>query len=458
MPNGSHTVQTKSGNQVQMRANGKASDVHVANRGMDIHNGLSGDRRVSVERADHTRIVAERGGRGYAQHPYRFGEHEYGHRTYFYHGRPYDRFYRRYPYHGLYLDVYAPEFYYAPAFYGWAYNPWVAPVPYAWGWGAAPWYGYYGSYFTPYPVYPSASVWLTDYLISNSLAEAYDAGAAAGAGSRPPTANSAGAAPLSPQVKDAIAAEVHWQIQLENSEARNGPGAEMDPESSSIRRILADPNPHVFVAGGPLDLLDASGAECAVTEGDALQLAGLAPDGGSVRMSVLATKGGLECKAGATVVVTLANLQDMQNHMREVIDQGMGELAANKGKGGLPPPPSTASPVPMKSAFAATAPPPDANVSAEINEQAQAADIAEKQALSEVATDTAPKSATPIAPPPVGSAPPSSNTALAVGESVDAVTAALGQPQKVVDLGTKKVYVYPDLKVTFTAGKVSNID
>ena len=32
-----------------------------------------------------------------------------------------------------------------------------------------------------------------------------------------------------------------------------------------------------------------------------------------------------------------------------------------------------------------------------------------------------------------------------------------GQPQKVIDLGSKKIYVYPDMKITFVDGKVSDI-
>ena len=130
--------------------------------------------------------------------------------------------------------MYTPAYYYRPAFYGWAYNPWVAPVPYAWGFAANPWYGYYGPYYAPYPVYPSASVWLTDYMISQTLAAAYqarlDAGAGAQAEAAPPVANDA---PLTPAVKDLIAVEVQRQIALANAEsqtvAQNG---ELDPASS----------------------------------------------------------------------------------------------------------------------------------------------------------------------------------------------------------------------------------
>ena len=146
---------------------------------MDVHHGLNGNRRVVVERRDHSRVVVDRRGHGYVQHPYPYHGREYAARSYYYNGHAYNRYYGNYYYHGVYVNPYYPAYYYAPAYYGWAYNPWVAPVPYAWGWGGNPWYGYYGAYFTPYPVYPSAAFWLTDYIIANSLQAAYNAQAAA---------------------------------------------------------------------------------------------------------------------------------------------------------------------------------------------------------------------------------------------------------------------------------------
>lgn len=252
VPKGSHEVRTANGSVVRTRANGTRSDVHDAKRGMDIHHGLNGSRRISVERADHSRVVAYRGGRGYVQHPYMYRGHEFGHRSYYYHGRAYDRYYGRYYYRGAYMDVYAPSYYYAPAFYGWAYNPWPAPIVYGWGWGGNPWYGYYGSWFTPYPVYSSASLWLTDYLIANSLEAAYQAQADAAA------ANAAAlqaSAPLTPETKALISAEVQRQVALENSEAQqNAQSQDVDYGSSGIARMLSDNQAHVFVAGGDLDL------------------------------------------------------------------------------------------------------------------------------------------------------------------------------------------------------------
>lgn len=455
-PSGSTMAHTRGGDEVRRRADGRPGDVHVANRGMDIHHGLGGNRRVEVERADHSRIVAERGGRGYVQRPYMFHGHEYGHRTYYEHGRAYDRFYARYPYHGVFVEMYTPAFYYPPAFYGWAYNPWAVPVAYpvaAWGWGGAPWYGFYGAYFTPYPVYPSASVWLTDYLISTTLATAYQARVDAAVAAQA-QAQADGASALNQQVKDMVAAEVQRQLAIENAEAAQqatGP----NPAVSGVQRTLGDNMTHVFVAGRELDVVDATGTECAITEGDVLQLtpAPLPADATSATLVVLSSKGGVECRKGVPVSVAIVDLQDMQNHMREVIGQGMGDLRTKQGQGGLPALPASASAMPLKASFAMDAPPPDQNAAAQITQQAQEADKAEQEVLAQAAPvgGAAPAGAPAI---PAPAAPP---VEISLGQTAEQVTAALGQPKSMVDLGAKKIYVYKDMKITFNDGKVTDV-
>jgi hypothetical protein len=44
-----------------------------------------------------------------------------------------------------------------------------------------------------------------------------------------------------------------------------------------------------------------------------------------------------------------------------------------------------------------------------------------------------------------------------LGQTLDQVRAALGQPEKIVDLGQKQIYVYKDLKITFVSGKVADV-
>src|SRR5271169_616397 len=43
------------------------------------------------------------------------------------------------------------------------------------------------------------------------------------------------------------------------------------------------------------------------------------------------------------------------------------------------------------------------------------------------------------------------------GQTPDQVKAALGNPDKIINLGTKLIYVYKDIKVTFLNGKVSDV-
>ena len=44
------------------------------------------------------------------------------------------------------------------------------------------------------------------------------------------------------------------------------------------------------------------------------------------------------------------------------------------------------------------------------------------------------------------------------GQTPEQVEAALGKPDKIVNLGTKQLYIYKDLKVTFLNGKVSDVE
>jgi hypothetical protein len=64
----------------------------------------------------------------------------------------------------------------------------------------------------------------------------------------------------------------------------------------------------------------------------------------------------------------------------------------------------------------------------------------------------------PIAPPPPPSdQPPPQPKTIAIGQTKDQVVANFGQPTKDIKLSNKEIYVYPDMKVTFVAGKVSDV-
>ena len=457
-PKGSAEHVTKGGSAVRTRPGGKVSDVHDARRGMDTHNNLGGGRRVSTQRRDGSRMVSERGRRGYVERGYSYHGHDFARRSYFYHGHEYNRFYRGYGYHGMMLNVYAPGFYFSRGFYGWAYNPWAAPITFGWGWAGNPWFGFYGGYFQPYPVYPSAAFWLTDYIVSQDLQAAYAAHQEAQeeAGAPPP----AGGQPvLTPEVKQMIADEVKAQLALENQEAtQNAANQDIDPGSSGIARLLSDGRPHVFVAGGNLDVTDASGQECVVSDGDTLQMREApAADATSANLVVLSSKGNPECQISLTVQVQLTDLQEMQNHMRETIDQGLKDLQDKQGSGGVPALPPSASAPPVQSQYAAAAPPPDPNVGADLQAQDQQAAQSEKDVAAEAAQDSggaAPPAGAADAAPPAPAGPPPS---VELGQTTDQVKAALGAPTRIANLGPKVIYYYTGMKVTFKDGKVSDV-
>jgi hypothetical protein len=384
-------------------------------------------------------IVTNGAGHGYMQRPINVRGHAFVQRTYYVNGAAYPRYYRPYSYRGIAFNVYTPVRFYSPRFYAWGYTPWARPVYYNFGWSVHPWYGFYGGYFSPYPYYAAPNYWLTDYLLANALQEAYqerqDAAAAAQAGYNP-----SGQVALSPRVKDLVAAEVQRQLAVERAESQN-PGQAMTA-SNGAPPILADNNPHVFVVGSSL-IANTGGQECALTHGDVLQL-NPAPssDPNFANVQVLASKG-QDCPAGNLVPVQLTDLQEMQNHMRETMDQGLGEMQTRQGQGGLP-----TIEVAMRSQtaapYAADLPPAEANAADELRQQAQEANRQEQDVLGQAGQGA----------PPSGSAGP---VTIEIGQSIADVVARMGQPARVADLGQKKTYFYKDMKVVFVNGRVSDV-
>jgi hypothetical protein len=134
--------------------------------------------------------------------------------------------------------------------------------------------------------------------------------------------------------------------------------------------------------------------------------------------------------------VALQDLQEMHNQMLATIDRGMSDLQAKQGQGGLPAlPQGTAGTIDTPFAQGSQ---PDANVATELTSASQEADRAEQQAVSQA--------------PDAGPTP-----TLTLGLSIDQVKSIQGEPQKIVDLGSKQIYMYKDLKITFSDGKVIDI-
>jgi len=399
-------VSLKGGGSASIRPNGQIRSIN--RNGMHIDHGLNGSRRVESTH-NGARIVTNGRGRGYVQRPYvTRGGRTYVSRTVVVNHVAYARVYRSYSYHGYCCYYgYHPAYYYGPAYYGWAYNPWPAPAYYGWGWGGAPWYGYYGGYFAPYPTYPSAAFWLTDYLLSASLQAAYQARATANAaaagggdagnagsndagqqsqndgGGDAQASGSGGTVTLTPEVKAAIAEEVKAQLAAEQAEAKpaaaSSGGGQQASSAQPTEEVPAalDPARRTFVVADDL-AVQGDGQECQLTAGDVItRITDTPDDDRKVTVSVAASKKA-DCAAGKQVAVAVDDLQEMHNHFQEQLDNGMKDLSSKQGTGGLPKAPDA---TPTASDIAP--PPPDASAEKALQDQQASADQVEAQVAKE---------------------------------------------------------------------------
>jgi len=58
---------------------------------------------------------------------------------------------------------------------------------------------------------------------------------------------------------------------------------------------------------------------------------------------------------------------------------------------------------------------------------------------------------------PEGEAKAASTKTVQLGQTPDEVEGILGRPEKIVELGPKKIYIYKDMKIVFTDGKVADV-
>jgi hypothetical protein len=205
--------------------------------------------------------------------------------------------------------------------------------------------------------------------------------------------------------------------------------------------MLTDNIQHVFVVDRALDLANPAGEVCPVSQGDVLQLLGPISTGApEVQLNVLASKGDPECRRSDTVIVQIADLQEMQNYMRETIDDGLEKLRSGTNRGGLPPVPASAMGQAIQAKLASEAPPADTNVPEQIEAETKSADEAEVQALAQIE-------------PSLGSEP----ARVQIGDGVNDVIATLGAPVTIAQSATGYIYLYKNLKITFREGVVNSI-
>lgn len=412
-------VQPPAGGEIHREPGGALREVRAPN-GAVIRYAPDGQRRVVVDRPDGRVFVATLGGRGgYIQRPLRVQGETFLQRTYVRRGVATAQVYRPWAYHGVTYAVYQPSRYYRPAFYTWTCRPWRRPVYYSWGWNGQPWYGYYRGWCSPYPYYASPVFWLTDFMIAITLEDAYQARMDSAAASAPPPPPPAGG--LTPEVKQAIADEVQRQLQQEQDQQRYAAQGPL-PAPSGPPPLFSDNISRIFLVHSGVPAYR-DGQELFLSEGDVVQLQGAPPAGAAFAdVKVLASRSP-QIPKGSMVSVSLVDLQEMQNHMQATLDQGMDRLQAQQGQDGLPA-------VPPQNLGAANAPylagvQPDANAAAE---------------LSQVAQDAA-----------------QSGRVVSEGMTMEEVHRVLGSPRETATVGGKWIEVFPNFKVTYLEGRVTDV-
>jgi hypothetical protein len=311
-----------------------------------VHN-FSGSRIVQTHFADGSRVVSYGPHTGFAERPVP-GRAGYLSRTYASGGTIHVYVYRTRLYLGIRYSQFVPGAHYRPAFYAYVNSPWPGPVAYSWGTSSED--GVYGAYFTPYPVYSSPDMWLTDYMMNASLQQAYaERQESLTPAERAPQTTYSGApafqATLDPGVKSLIQQQVVADVAAMQTDSAQ-PNTSQD---DSIRAVQQDETPDVlksshtvFVVSTDLQVAYGDEQVCALTAGDVLfrrPSAGMAADG-TVDLTVVGTKAG-SCNLNTPARLNVATLEEMNNQFEQQLQGGLETLAAKQKQGLFPPAPDT---------------------------------------------------------------------------------------------------------------------
>jgi len=281
--------------------------------------------------------------------------------------------YRGYAYRGVVYYRPVPAYVYSPAFYAYTVAPWGPPIVYGWGWAGTPWFVAYGGVFTPYPVYPSFNAWMTDYVISSNLQQAYEAGQADGMAQAgpPPQITPEMKQQIDQQVRDDLA---NQQQQAQAAEAASQPNAQLAPVTDT--QDLPDalqPGHVLFRVVDPLNV-SADGQDCVLSTDDWVTRTSGVDNSGMVSVTVKASRT-TDCRQGANTQIALSDLMVMQGDFDQQVRNGLQYASKNLGKNGLPPGPDPgAAPVALGTTVA------DVSLSDKVRQQQADGDNDQRQA------------------------------------------------------------------------------
>jgi hypothetical protein len=380
-PNAAHNGQPNVGSASKPGSPGSASarnvtHVNLPNGGVRTTQQLPGGSHMVQTQTKVNggveRVTTYSAHRGVVERPV-FGHPCCVRRSYLVGNHSYAVVYRGYSYRGYAYYRPVPAYVYSPAFYAYAVTPWGVPVAYGWGWAGSPWYVAYGGVFTPYPVYPGFNAWMTDYVISSNLQQAYDAGQADGMAQADPPPQ------ITPEMKQQINQQVQddlnvQQQQAQAAEAASQPNAQIAQVTDT--QDLPDalqPNHVLFRVVSPLSV-SADGQDCVLSTDDWVTRTSSVDNSGMVTVTVKASRT-TDCRQGANTQIALSDLMVMQGDFDTQVRNGLQYASKNMGKNGLPPGPDPgAAPIGLGTTVA------DVNMSDKVKQQQTDGDNDQRQA------------------------------------------------------------------------------
>jgi len=274
----------------------------------------------------------------------------------------------------LTYETFVPAVRYPAIYYGWALAAWPRPVTYAWSWQAQPWYPMYGVLFTPYPVYTSPDLWMTDYILAQSMQMAYQAHTAAppqessvqGALAAPALESSVAApavqpgdatpaaqpsdAPPAPQARDTpsapvgtppaitpqIKAQLNAQIKVQLQEQQAAAATPVTLTTQSTPPALR-PTHVFFQVVQPLEVPSGTGERyCSLSPNDYIKRTGGMSNEDWMIPVVVELSGPSDCPAGLQTRIGLNDLNAMENEQEAQVMQAMQAASKSMGPNGPP--------------------------------------------------------------------------------------------------------------------------
>jgi|HubBroStandDraft_1064217.scaffolds.fasta_scaffold00078_18 hypothetical protein len=270
-------------------------------------------------------------------------------------------------------ETFVPAVRYPGVYYAWALAAWPRPVSYTWGWQVQPWYPVYGSLFTPYPVYTSPDLWMTDYIIAQSMQTAYqaqtvarvsepapqgtaaapapDSGVAVSAappsdaapapqpGNAPPAPQASGtpSAPvaLPPAVTPQVKAQLTAQIKVQLQEQQAAVAMPVSLTTQSTPPALR-PNHVFFQVVQPLDVASGTNSHCSLSADDYIKRTGAMSNDDWMIPVVVELSQPPDCPEGLRTRIGLNDLNAMENEQEAQVMEAMQAASKSMGPNGPP--------------------------------------------------------------------------------------------------------------------------